>query len=86
MGEKVKLDKCKIGQTDKLDKTKNCIKVEIDKKMYNVHCEVYYMSFSAHADAKGILNLIKNTTPKNLVLVHGDHEIMKIFNSLYKIR
>jgi hypothetical protein len=37
------------------------------------------MSFSAHADAKGILSLVKNASPKNLVLVHGDVEVMKKF-------
>ena len=31
------------------------------------------MSFSAHADAKGIMQLIKNCEPKNVVLVHGEN-------------
>lgn len=30
------------------------------------------MSFSAHADAKGIMQLISNCEPKNVVLVHGE--------------
>jgi len=30
------------------------------------------MSFSAHADAKGILQLIKHVQPKNVMLVHGE--------------
>ena len=30
------------------------------------------MSFSAHADAKGIMQLITNCEPKNVVLVHGE--------------
>ena len=37
------------------------------------------MSFSAHADQKGLLQLVKNIEPKNLVLVHGDFEAMKKF-------
>lgn len=53
--------------------------VEIDKQNIQVNCEVYYMSFSAHADAKGILSLVKNASPRNLVLVHGDVEVMKKF-------
>ncbi len=53
--------------------------IEIDKQNIEVNCEVYYMSFSAHADAKGILSLVKNASPKNLVLVHGDVEVMKKF-------
>ena len=37
------------------------------------------MSFSAHADQKGLLQLINNIAPKNLMLVHGDLEAMKKF-------
>ena len=54
-------------------------KIEIDNEIVMVNCEVYYMSFSAHADAKGLLQLIKNIQPKNIMLVHGDFEIMKKF-------
>jgi integrator complex subunit 11 len=53
--------------------------IEIDKQIIEVKCDVYYMSFSAHADAKGLLQLVKNVSPKNLVLVHGDAEVMKKF-------
>lgn len=31
-----------------------------------------YMSFSAHADAKGIMQLIRMAEPRNMVLVHGE--------------
>jgi integrator complex subunit 11 len=30
------------------------------------------MSFSAHADAKGIMQLIQYCEPKNVMLVHGE--------------
>jgi len=30
------------------------------------------MSFSAHADAKGIMQLICQCEPKNILLVHGE--------------
>lgn len=48
------------------------------------------MSFSAHADAKGIMQLIRNCEPKNVVLVHGENlkmdflreQIMKEFSKL----
>ena len=33
---------------------------------------VQYMSFSAHADAKGIMQLISWCEPKNVMLVHGE--------------
>ena len=37
---------------------------------------VQYMSFSAHADAKGIMQLIRQCGPKNVMLVHGEAEKM----------
>jgi len=33
---------------------------------------IQYMSFSAHADAKGIMQLISHCEPKNILLVHGE--------------
>ena len=51
--------------------------IEIEKTIIEVRCDVQYMSFSAHADAKGILQLIKQSSPKNIVFVHGDTEVMK---------
>ena len=33
---------------------------------------VQYMSFSAHADAKGIMQLISHCCPTNVMLVHGE--------------
>lgn len=58
--------------------------IEIDKTIVEVKCEVYYMSFSAHADAKGLLQLINNVNPKNVILIHGDKEIMKQFQNTWK--
>lgn len=37
-----------------------------------VKMSVQYMSFSAHADAKGIMQLIRQCEPKNVMLVHGE--------------
>lgn len=33
---------------------------------------VQYMSFSAHADAKGIMQLVRQCEPRNVMLVHGE--------------
>lgn len=33
---------------------------------------VEYMSFSAHADANGIMQLINHCEPANVLLVHGE--------------
>lgn len=49
-------------------------KIELEnKQMLDVKLSVEYMSFSAHADAKGIMQLITNCEPKNVVLVHGEN-------------
>ncbi len=41
--------------------------VKVDVKM-----SVQYMSFSAHADAKGIMQLISYCEPRHIMLVHGE--------------
>ena len=51
-------------------------KIETDKGSITVNMAVEYLSFSAHADAKGIMQLIKNCQPKNVVLVHGEERKM----------
>mmetsp|Transcript_10471 Transcript_10471/g.26898 ORF Transcript_10471/g.26898 Transcript_10471/m.26898 type:complete len:681 (+) Transcript_10471:291-2333(+) len=38
----------------------------------HVRLSVEYLSFSAHADAKGIMQLIKQADAQNVVLVHGE--------------
>lgn len=45
---------------------------------------VQYMSFSAHADAKGIMQLISYCEPKNVMLVHGEGHKMEFLK--HKIR
>ncbi len=42
------------------------------------------MSFSAHADAKGIIGLIRHCEPKNVVFVHGEGHKMKILANTLK--
>ena len=37
-----------------------------------VGCQVGRASFSTHADAKGILSMIRRTNPSSVLLVHGD--------------
>ena len=55
-------------------------KVEIDRNTtIEVKCRVEYLSFSAHADAKGIMTLIQMCEPKNVMLVHGERGKMKFF-------
>lgn len=53
-------------------------KVEFEnRQVVEVKMSVEYMSFSAHADAKGIMQLISNCEPKNVMLVHGEADRMK---------
>nr|XP_018904236.1 PREDICTED: integrator complex subunit 11 [Bemisia tabaci] len=48
-------------------------KVEFEnRQVVDVKMSVQYMSFSAHADAKGIMQLIQYCEPKNVLLVHGE--------------
>lgn len=44
--------------------------------------KVVNVSFSAHADAKGIINLVRNIDPENIMLVHGDRTKMESFAPL----
>ena len=44
-------------------------KIEIDKKVVSVRLSVQYMSFSAHADAKGIMQLIRQVCVSLAVVI-----------------
>jgi integrator complex subunit 11 len=53
-------------------------KVEIDRNTtIDVNCSIRSLSFSAHADAKGIMQLIQQVQPRNVMLVHGEKEKMQ---------
>lgn len=56
----------------------------IDKKSYDVKMSVKNVSFSAHADAKGIINLLRNIDPDEVIFVHGDKAKMAAFRPLVK--
>ncbi|KAL3862318.1 hypothetical protein ACJMK2_008296 [Sinanodonta woodiana] len=43
-----------------------------NKQVLEVKLKVEYMSFSAHADAKGIMQLISWCEPRSVLLVHGE--------------
>lgn len=48
-----------------------------NKQTVEVNMKVEYMSFSAHADSKGIMQLIAQCEPQNVLLVHGEAVKMK---------
>ncbi|KAJ9472340.1 Integrator complex subunit 11-like protein [Diplonema papillatum] len=47
--------------------------VTIDRSPYHVRCKVVNMPFSAHADARGVLKLVQQTSPQHVCLVHGNY-------------
>jgi len=53
-------------------------KIELDKKnSIDVKLSVQHLSFSAHADASGIMQLIRQCEPANVMLVHGEASKME---------
>lgn len=57
-------------------------KVEIDSfTTIDVNLQVRNLSFSAHADAKGIMQLIRHCEPRHVVLVHGERGQMDFLKS-----
>lgn len=52
-------------------------RVMIEGKEYRVKCDVRAMSFSAHTDQRGIMQLLEWLQPANVVLVHGEEERMR---------
>lgn len=53
-------------------------RINIDDRDVDVRIRVFNMSFSAHADSKGIMELLSHLEPKNVMLVHGEKEKMKV--------
>ena len=49
-------------------------RVEVDKRgtTIDVRATVRYLSFSAHADARGICDLVRGAAPTAVMLVHGE--------------
>jgi len=52
-----------------------------NKQTIDVKLSVQYMSFSAHADAKGIMQLISWCEPRNVMLVHGEGAKMEFLKT-----
>lgn len=60
-------------------------KIELQPgKIVEIKMQVQYMSFSAHADAKGIMQLIRMCEPQNVMLVHGEAKKMEFLKSKIK--
>jgi len=71
---------CVVGTVgNKLVDRKGPFTVNLDARTsLEVRCKVKNLSFSAHADAKGIMQLIKMSQPSNVILVHGEKSKMHL--------
>uniref|UniRef100_A0A7E4W0U2 Integrator complex subunit 11 n=1 Tax=Panagrellus redivivus TaxID=6233 RepID=A0A7E4W0U2_PANRE len=56
-------------------------RIQIDDRTYDIKLQVQYMSFSAHADAKGITQLIRQVEPRNVMFVHGENAKMEFLKA-----
>lgn len=54
-----------------------CIQVDPYTRI-DINLQVKNLSFSAHADAKGIIQLVRTCEPQNVMLVHGEKAKMAI--------
>lgn len=58
-------------------------KIEFEnKQVIDVRMSVEYMSFSAHADSRGIMQLISQCEPENVLLVHGEASKMEFLQGM----
>lgn len=62
-------------------------KIKINGRCVRVHCQIKYLSFSAHSDAYGLMKLITQNESENVVLVHGSETSMiqtsELLNALH---
>eukprot|EP00249_Psilotum_nudum_P010719 c22718_g1_i1 orf=119-2434(-) len=57
-------------------------RIDLDKRtQLDVRCQIHHLSFSAHTDAKGIMDLIKHVGPRHVILVHGEKPKMAILKN-----
>ncbi|MDD5162934.1 MAG: MBL fold metallo-hydrolase [Candidatus ainarchaeum sp.] len=54
-------------------------KIEVDGSLLDVAAHVEKFDFSAHADQAESIQAIRKLSPKKIVLVHGDAEVMPVF-------
>lgn len=51
--------------------------IKIGEEVLNVNMEVKILSFSAHTDSEGVVQMIEKSRPKNIFLIHGEERKMK---------
>jgi len=61
-----------------------CEQIRVEQgQMLEVKCAIENLSFSAHVDSKGIMQLIQQIEPRNVMLVHGEKDRMYHFNRVF---
>ncbi|CAL1163310.1 unnamed protein product [Cladocopium goreaui] len=61
-------------------------KIQLKDEVVHVKCEVETVVHSDHTDSRGILELISQVSPQQVVLVHGAESLMKTFQPIVKKR
>eukprot|EP00439_Symbiodinium_sp_Y106_P056144 s639_g7.t2 len=61
-------------------------KIELSSGIVHVRCEVDHFSISDHTDSRGIVELISQVAPRQVVLVHGGLQLMDTFAAIVRKR
>ena len=61
-------------------------KIELSSGIVHVRCEVDHFSISDHTDSRGIVELISQVAPRQVVLVHGGLQLMDAFTAIVRRR
>ncbi|OLP81709.1 Integrator complex subunit 11 [Symbiodinium microadriaticum] len=61
-------------------------KIELSSGIVHVRCEVDHFSISDHTDSRGIVELICQVAPRQVVLVHGGLQLMDTFTAIVRKR
>ncbi|CAE7439512.1 IntS11 [Symbiodinium natans] len=61
-------------------------KIELASGVVDVRCEVDHLAHSDHTDSRGIVELISQVAPRQVVLVHGGMQLMDVFTAIVRKR
>ena len=66
---------------DLLNEKEDARKLKLNGKVYKVKCSIEKVGLSAHADKQEMKSLFSSLKPKNIILGHGDREVISSFAS-----
>ncbi|KAH7298256.1 hypothetical protein KP509_25G033800 [Ceratopteris richardii] len=62
--------------------TGKTVTLDADKRIkLEVRCQIHHLSFSAHTDAKGIMDLLRHVSARHVILVHGEKPKMALLRT-----